>query len=86
MTLELSVVHLEPALELEERFLLSLTRFIRDGRKKYFVRWLGYAGNDDSEVDEDDIGEYWKMNCSPVAAEQIVPQLRHRILSQWGRF
>lgn len=45
-----------------------LASYVREGRKKYVVRWLGYGEEDDEEVDEDDIEESLKQGVEPVQA------------------
>ncbi len=46
-----------------------LACYVRKGRKKYLVRWLGYGEEDDEEVDEDDVEESLKEGVEPVQLE-----------------
>jgi hypothetical protein len=79
---------LEDTKESDDGFEVEFVRacYIRKGKTKYFARFLGYGEKDDEEVDEDDIGEFWKKNCSPTPPEQVEPNLRERIFKKYGKF
>ena len=46
-----------------------LACYVRKGRSKYLVRWLGYGEEDDEEVDEDDVEKSLKEGVDPVQLE-----------------
>jgi Chromo (CHRromatin Organisation MOdifier) domain len=52
-----------------------LACYVRNGGKKYLVRWLGYGEEDDEEVDEDDIEESLKK-LSQFSLTEFIPAHR----------